>query len=61
MNEWPKFFWDAPRLGAKVHEVIPADLGRELYDALQLFPASYVGGQVRAALRRYEREVGRDD
>ena len=40
-------------------EVIPADLGRELYEALRYYDDHHHPDSVLAALARYEREVGR--
>ena len=67
MSEWPKRHWER-RGGDVVHtNVIPADLGRELYEALYAARAAgedcYRRIQSRKtndALVRYEREV-KDD
>ncbi len=68
MSKWPKSLGQMASAGVpgglRDVEVIPADLGRELYEAL--FGLLHVGldkprrKQTTEALARYEREVGND-
>lgn len=63
MSEWPKTHRDPATEDSAAHYelVIPADLGRELYEAAKRYPWSYDSPQSEAimvALARYEREVG---
>lgn len=70
MAEWPQTMWhdengDPPDQLLHPREysptvVIPADLGRELYEALLAIAQQHLGSTHPAwdALERYEREVG---
>ena len=70
MSEWPKYVhsfhlldvpdkWDS----SVAHPVIPADLGRELYEQLKAETEGKGNGPTYkatvTALARYEREVGK--
>ncbi len=61
MAKWPKkmLIKDAPVAKDNgVYEVIPADIGRELYEALKEVESAATFSTIREALARYEREVG---
>jgi hypothetical protein len=68
MSEWPKPLtydlpYSAPEMGfphTRTTQVVPADLARELYEAIEHHASDFrPSKRLRDALARYEAEVGK--